>query len=122
MLTFQKAGLTDLVIEGGRSLPITTELTFNQERVLTEDRQPKVVDYGGDIEQLYQVNLENLSVKDFRDLKAWFSSSQVNGALNNFTMIDEDGTSLTVRLWSDKVTLTMNAFGVYSASFLLRGE
>jgi len=121
-VTFQKAGLSDLTIETGRSFPIKEDIAFNQEINLTEDRQPKVVDYGGDPESFIEVNINPISVKEYNDLKAWFISSQVNGSANTFTMIDEEGTTKTVRLWDRKVSLSKEAFGVYSTSFLLREE
>jgi len=121
-ITFQKAGLSDLTIETGRSFPIKEDITFNQEINLTEDRQPKVVDYGGDPESFIEVNINPISVKEYNDLKAWFVSSQVNGSANTFTMIDEEGTTKTVRLWDKKVSLSKEGFGIYSTSFLLREE
>lgn len=123
-IAFQKPGMFELIIENGRILPVVTELSFNQDLYLSENRKVKIIDYGGTATEdiLYQLNFESLTEQDIKNIRAWFAHDLINGALNNFSMIDEDGNTLQVRLWSGKFNLSINDSGVYSASLLLRGE
>jgi len=122
-IIFRKSGLTDLFIQG-RSLPISQEFVFNQDLYTSEGNQPKIIDFGDDIEEnsLVQININNLSEDLKNQIKSWFKSAQINGAEGSFTMINEDGEGKTVRLWSDKLSMTVDDTGLYSAFFVLRGE
>jgi len=124
-ITFRKAGLDDLVFRYGRALPLHSEYIFNQELYTGEDNQVKVIDFGGDAarQTLYQVNFLAMAIdQDIKKIKSWFKSAQINGAEGSFTMINEDGEGKTVRLWSDKLSMTIDDSGLYSAFLVLRGE
>jgi len=125
-IIFQKSGLSDLTLERGRVFPVTdTRIRPNQERYLTESLNPKVVVYGGTL-QLLELRLEGLSRDNYdgavNGLKTWFESSQVNWSANNFTLVDEQGQTRTVRLWSDEFKMTLVAPNRYSVSLLLLEE
>jgi len=125
-IVFQKAGLSDLTFERGRSIPYSPEdLEISQERYLTENMNPKVVDYGATLNTI-KLMFEYLSKDNFdgsvNGLKTWFASTQVNYSANNFTMIDETGASKTVRLWQDKMSWGVNVAGRYSIELNLIEE
>lgn len=122
MVVFQKSGLSDLTFENGRAYPLSSPVEFNQEIYENEDRSVKVVDYGGTPVEYIQINLPGMNQKEALGLLAWFKSSQVNGAANTFTMVNENGESQTVRLWQTRVETEQDGFGIYSASFTLRKE
>lgn len=125
MIVFQKAGLSDLTIERGRSFPIDHPIEINQELYLTESNNAKVVDFGNDLE-LIEVKISGLSRDNYdgttNGLKTWFQNSSINWAKNTFTMIDEGGTSHTVRFWQDKFSMPRNEGDTYSISFTLKKE
>ncbi|MDZ7355755.1 MAG: hypothetical protein ONB55_21760 [candidate division KSB1 bacterium] len=122
MIVFQKSGLSDLTFENGRAYPLISPVEFNQEIYETEDRSVKVVDYGGTPVEYIQINLPGMNQKEALGLLAWFKSSQVNGAANNFTVINENGESQTVRLWQTQIEIEQDGFGIYNASLTLRKE
>lgn len=126
MIVFQKSGLSDLTMERGRIVPYSPEeIEIDQIQNLTENNIPIIVDYGNN---LTFINLEfNHLSKDNYDgatngLKTWFSSSQVNWMANNFTMIDENGVSHTVRLWDKKFKFQTLGSGRYNISIKLLKE
>lgn len=122
MITFQKSGLSDLVLENGRSYPLSFPVEFNQVLYESESRTVKIIDYGGAPVEFIEVNLPALSQKEATGLIAWFKSAQVNGAANAFTLVNENGESQTVRLWQTRIEAVQEGFGVYSASLTLRKE
>lgn len=121
MITFQKSGLTDLVFESGRSYPLSSPVEFDQVIYESESRKVKVIDYGNTVEFI-EINLPAMTQKEATGLISWFKSTQVNGAANTFTLVNENGESQTVRLWQTRIETTQEGFGVYSASLTLRKE
>ena len=125
-IVFAKAGRSNLTFERGRIVPYSTvEYTINQQLDLTESNNPKVTDYGDDL-QLMKLTFNHLS-KDMYNgtvngLETWFSSSQINWAVNNFTMTDEGGTAHTVRLWQKGFALSKDQGNRYSLSIILLKE
>jgi hypothetical protein len=121
-ITLQKSGLSDVTIANGRSFPVTYPIQFNQERYETEDQQPKVIDYGGSAVRYISVNADRITQTEFINIRDFFTNSAVNGAENSITLIDENGESHTVRLWSDQIEPTQTDFNIYSISLLFRRE
>jgi len=124
-ITFQKSGMDDLVIERGRLLPKDDKLRLNQERHLTESNNPKVIVYGDALE-LLELNFKNLTKENYdgatHGIKTWFQNSNINWSENNFTLIDENGLSYTVRYWSDTFSMPLIFNGRYSTSLVLLKE
>jgi hypothetical protein len=125
-IKFTKSGRSDLTIERGRSIPISTPITINQELNLTESMNAKVIDYGS-FATYIKIELRNLTKDNYdgsiNGLYSWFSSSQINWCENNFTMVDEQGVSQTVRLWQTEFDMTRDLnSGRYSISFILKKE
>lgn len=125
-ITFAIAGRSDLTMERGRIIPyVPIEYKIDQLLHFTEQNNPKVTDYGSNI-QFIKLSFKHLS-KDQYDgtvngLETWFSSSQVNWAANSFTMTDEEGNTHTVRFWQNSFQMTRDAGGRYTVSFVLLKE
>ncbi|NOY60294.1 MAG: hypothetical protein GXO75_15400 [Calditrichaeota bacterium] len=124
-IVFQKSGLSDLTIEGGRLYPVSEPIRANQERYLTEDNSPKVVNYGDPL-KLIKLVLDGLTRDNFdgtvNGLKTWFENSSINYSENNFTMVDETGQSRTVRLWQDDLDIKETSPGVFQVTLTLLEE
>lgn len=125
MIVFQKAGLSDLTLERGRLFPVSSPITINQENYLTEDMNPKVVDYGATA-QLLAIELDGLSKDNYNGavngLYTWFASSTINWCENSFTLVDEYGSSHTVRLWQKEFDMQQVGPNRYQLSLTLLKE
>jgi len=124
-IVFQKSGLSDLTLEHGRSYPTSIVIEVNQERYLTEDFKPKVIDFGSSHETMV-IKLEGIS-KDNIDgaingLRTWFEASQVTWALNSFTMINERGINQTIRWWDKSFKIKEVSPNRYDVSFIVKVE
>lgn len=124
-IKFSKAGMSDLTLERGRLFPVISPITINQDRYLTESNNPKVIDYGDNLE-LKELKFNYLSKDNYdgatNGLKTWFEDSTINWCENNFTLTDENGATHTVRLWQDKFDMRMTSNGRYTISLTLLEE
>ena len=125
-IIFQQAGMSDLTIEHGRTLPLELDdITINQERYLTEDNKPKVVDYGDD-QNIIRMHFKSLTKDNFdgtiNGLRTWFQNALINWSQFSFTMVDEAGATHTVRYWTDKFRMPMAVNGLFSITFELLKE
>jgi len=125
-IVFQKGGLSDLTLERGRLVPYSPEeQEINQERYLTEDNNPKVVDYGSNHKTMKLAF--SFLTKDNYDgatngLRTWFEDSNIDWCMNNFTLVDENSVSYTVRLWQKKFTVKKHSNDRYSLSLIFKIE
>lgn len=124
-IVFQKSGMSDLTLERGRILPKKNPIEINQERYLTQNNKPIVVNYGSSL-NLIEVEFNYLSKDNYdgavNGLKTWFEDTSINWSANNFTLVDELGESHTVRFWQDKFDMQQNVGGRYSIKFTLLEE
>lgn len=125
MIIFSHASMSDLTIERGRLFPLREPIELNQERQLTENKNPKVIDYGGYL-NLWEMRFEGLSKDNYdgvvNGLKTWFQDSNINWAQNNFTLTDESGTDHTMRYWADDFDMPADADNRYSITLILLKE
>lgn len=124
-IVFSKAGLSDLTLERGRLYPLSTPIEINQELYLTENLNPKIIDYGSTI-TYWKLAFNHLSKDNYNGtvngLYTWFSSSTINWSEANFTLTDEKGVTHTVRLWQTNFDMPQNEGGRYSISLTLLEE
>lgn len=124
-ITFQKTGLSDLVIERGRLFPDKQPIQINQDRYLTESMNSKIVSRGSSA-QFLKLKFSGLSKDNYdgtvNGLKTWFESSTINWSSASFTMIDEDGTTHTVRYWNDDFDMPGIAPNRYEFTLELKKE
>lgn len=124
-IIFSKGGMSDLTLERGRIFPIQSPIQINQERHFTESMNPKVIVYSGTAE-FFELKLEGLSRDNYdgtvNGLKTWFENALINWSENNFTLVDEEGNSLTVRLWQDNFNPQEESANRYSISLTLLKE
>ena len=125
-IVFQKGGLSDLTLEHGRMMPYDIDdIDINQDMYLTENMNPKVVDYGGTANFIL-LQFRNLSKDNYdgstNGLKTWFQATAINYAENNFTLVDENGVSHTVRLWQNKFKIIKDSSERYHFQIKLLEE
>ena len=125
-ITFQKASMTDLILERGRLLPTTPEvISINQDMYLTESNDAKTVKYGTNL-KTSKLSFNNLTVDNYNGtvngLKTWFEDALIDWTLNSFTLINEAGETLTVRLWQKKFSMGLKSNSRYSVNLLLKIE
>lgn len=124
-ITFQKSGLSDLTIERGRLFPAKSKIRINQDRYLTESMNAKVVSRGASA-QFITLKISGLSADNYdgtvNGLKTWFESATINWSAASFTMVDEDGTSHTVRYWRDDFDMPEVSPNRYEITIELKKE
>jgi len=124
MITFEKNGLTSLTIAGGRITPYSPEdQILNQETYLTESSNPKVVNYGSNL-NLIKLVLKNLSKDNYdgstQGIKTWFETSTINWSSASFTLKDEFGTDYLARLWQNKFSVKARPNSRYDITIILK--
>lgn len=124
-IVFSHASLSDLTLERGRIYPVSQPIQINQDRYLTESNNPKVIDYGDDL-NFIQLNFQYLSKDNYdgatNGLKTWFQDSNINYSENSFTLTDEDGVAHTVRFWQANFNMPQTSNGRYQISLTLLKE
>ncbi len=125
-ITFQKAAMSDLVLERGRLLPFSPEaISINQDMYLTESNNAKTVKYGDNL-SLVKLSFNNLTKDNYdgtvNGLKIWFENALIDWTLNSFTMIDEAGIINTVRLWQKDFTMPLKSNSRYLIGLTLKLE
>jgi len=125
-IVFSASGMSDLTLERGRAVPYSPEnIEANQDNYLTESNNPKVIDYGNDLEMI-SLSFQHLSKDNYdgaiNGLKTWFENANINWMENSFTLTDENGASHTVRLWSKRWRMIRGRGGRYSVTLPLLKE
>ncbi len=125
-IVFSAGGMSDLTLERGRLVPYSPEdVTINQDNYLTESNNPKVTNYGDNL-NLINLSFRHLSKDNYdgtvNGLKTWFEDANINWMVNNFTLTDENGQAHTVRLWNKKWRMSADRGGRYSITLRLLKE
>lgn len=121
-ITFAKGGMNTLTLERGRVYPLSRPIDINQELNLTDGMNPKVTDYGGTA-KYWQLVFNYLSKDNFdgaiNGLKTWFESATINWCANSFTMTDERGAAIVVRLWQKRFDMSEHGSSRFGISLTL---
>ncbi len=124
-IVWKKTGMSDLTIDKGRSFPVNEPIQINQERYLTESLNAKVINFGSSA-KFIQLDIAGVPRDNYNGtingIKSWFENSNVNWSKNSFTMIDERGVTLTVRLWQDDFNMPEQWANRHNVSILLKVE
>lgn len=125
-IVFSKSGMSNLTLERGRLFPFSEgDIEINQDRYLTEDNNPIVINYGDNLE-LVVLSFSFLTKDNYdgavNGLKTWFEDSNIEWSSNSFTLTDENGVAHTVRYWDDKFSMPKNVNGRYSGKLILLKE
>ncbi len=122
-IKFQHSGMSELTLERGRVTPyVPEEIEPHQDLYLTEGNNPKVINYGDPL-KFMKLEFKYLSRDNYdgtvNGLKTWFEDSTINWSANNFTLVDENNVSWTVRLWQKKFNMKNLGNDRYSVELVL---
>lgn len=124
-ILFQKSGMSDLTLANGVILPKKHTYQINQKRYFTESMNAVVLSLSSKAELLI-LRIADVSKDNFNGsvngLKTWFDNSLINYSENNFTLVDENGETSTVRLWADNFEIDETQPGLFSLELTLLKE
>lgn len=114
---------TPFTFEKARFLPKNTPIDPNQLIGIAGGKQVKVADVGI-AEQYFPIIINRVSQTNRDNLLGFIQDSTVNYSLHTCTFIDEDSTSITVRIWRTKGLDFPQVKGgnLYNIRLLLRKE
>jgi len=118
---FQKTGVTTVTFDRGRVFPISEPIEVYQHRYDTEGLNTKVISYNVQ-NDFINAPFTGLSAANKTALETFFQHVNVNWSESDFTFVDENSQSRTVRLWQDRFNMVENSPNRFSVSFLLKDE
>lgn len=116
---------TDLVFEKGQLYTVRKPIRPNQIVGRTAGGQIKVAKLGKS-ELTLILNFTGLTKDNYdgtvNGLKTWFETAAIDWRKNSFTLVDETGTSYTVRLMNPEFDMQEYSPGRYRITLTLRKE
>jgi len=118
---FQKTGVTTVIFDRGRVFPVSEPVEVYQHRYNTEGLNTKVISYDVEI-NFINASFTGLTSANKTALETFFQHANVNWSESDFTFVDENGVSRTVRLWQDRFNMVETSPNRFSVTFLLKDE